>query len=378
MTGCIERGRSSMGGMAIAAGLALVISACAPVTQAALYSDAPAAPNINQNTFTSFDGAQLGLSTWTPDLFSQSDMAAAGLEETSTPLAGPSAGDCAEPCSGPPLVVIGVHGMNDYAAQFEDAASWWSAHGAYVYAYDQRGFGRTPVTGVWTDPDVLREDLRTLTRLVRQRHGEQARIAVIGASMGASVALTAFASGDPPDADVLVLSGPGLRGWGALPWMYSVSLWLSAHVRPGWEVVPPKGVVVTPTDNREKQIAMWKDPYVLKETRIDSVYGVVSIMEEANDRIADLPASVPTLFLYGARDEIIPPGGVRRATKHMPAHVVTAYYANGYHMLLNDLQGEVVWRDILSFLRTPSGPLPSHAPPIPWIDKTADPAADGS
>jgi alpha-beta hydrolase superfamily lysophospholipase len=211
----------------------------------------------------------------------------------------------------------------------------------------------------------MRKDLATAVDVARRLHPD-ARIAVVGESMGASVAITAFAEPDPPKADVLVLSGPGLYGWGALPWYYSVSLWTSAHVRPSWIVVPPEGINITPTDNAEKQREMWYDPNVQKNNRIDSVYGVVSIMEEAYARISRLPKSAPTLFLYGAKDEVIPPYGVERAVKRLPRHVRTAYYLDGYHMLMNDLQAEKVWADVLAFIQDPDAPLPSRSPSLPW------------
>ena len=131
------------------------------------------------------------------------------------------------------------------------------------------------------------------------------------------------------EADALILSGPGFRGWGALPWFYSASLWVSSHVRPDWIVVPPEGVRIVATDNNRKLREMWFDPLVQKSNRIDSVFGVVSIMEEADQKIASLPDSVPTLMLYGAKDEMIPAEGVQRATAKMPPHVRTAYYVNG-------------------------------------------------
>ena len=46
---------------------------------------------------------------------------------------------------------------------------------------------------------------------VRKRHPD-AVISVVGISMGASVAMTAFGADHPPKADRLSLSGPGLRG----------------------------------------------------------------------------------------------------------------------------------------------------------------------
>jgi alpha-beta hydrolase superfamily lysophospholipase len=306
--------------------------------------DAPVAAGFSQGGFTSFDGARLGLSVWEPSGVAVADTRGVG----------------------PEIVIVGVHGMNDYAAQFNEAGEWWSAQGATVYAYDQRGFGRSPRSGVWPEHEVMRQDLRAAVQAARARHAD-ARIVVVGVSMGGAAAITAFASDDPPDADALVLSGPGLRGWGALPWAYSASLWASAHVRPGWIVRPPKGVRITATDNNDKLRSMWKDPLVQKTNRIDSVYGVVSLMEEADSVIHRLPESLPTLLLYGARDEVIPATGVKRASRRLPGHVRSAYYADGYHMLLNDLQAETVWRDILEFARLPTVPLPSRAPGLPWL-----------
>jgi alpha-beta hydrolase superfamily lysophospholipase len=77
-------------------------------------------------------------------------------------------------------------------------------------------------------------------------------------------------------------------------------------------------------------------------------------------------------MLYGANDQIIPPEGVERAAKRMPSHVRTAYYEKGYHMLMNDLQAESVWSDILAFVRKPDSPLPSGASAIPFRRETAE------
>lgn len=331
-------------------GLLALLAACAPLQQGALRIDGAPAAGFSQTWFTSFDGAKLGLSVWKPVAAPEQDF-------------GPSAEERE-------TVIIAVHGMNDYAGAFNAAGAWWAAHGAVVYGYDQRGFGRSPGSGIWPRHELMRKDLATAVDIARRRHPD-ARIAVVGESMGASVAITAFAEDDPPKADVLILSGPGLRGWGTLPWLYSASLWTSAHVRPGWVVAPPKNLNIRATDNNEKLREMWFDPNVQKSNRIDSVYGVVSIMEEADAKIAKLPNSVPTLLLYGANDQVIPSNGLQRAAKKLPDFVRTAYYAKGYHMLMNDLQAETVWRDILAFIEQPAAPLPSGSPPLPWAQKTS-------
>lgn len=335
---------------------AIGVAACAPVQQLAMRPSGPVTPSFNGDSFTTFDGARLGLSVWGPD-------------EPRVQLAsfGPSA---AETSDTDELVIVGVHGMNDYAGLFNAAGPWWADHGVTVYAYDQRGFGRSPNPGLWADHETMREDLRTAVDVTRRRHPD-AKIAVVAESMGAALAMTAFGSDDPPDADILALSAPGLRGWGALPVLYKVSLWLSAHVRPAWIVRPPRGVRITPTDNNDKLIEMWEDDNVLKDTRIDAVYGVVSLMEEADEAVARISEETPVLFMYGANDEIILPDGVERTARRLPDHVRTVYYEQGYHMLLNDLQAERVWRDILEFARSDGATIASDAPELPWLLKNS-------
>lgn len=290
-----------------------------------------------EGVFVSMDGARLGLTVW----------------ETTCEDA-------------PEQVVVGVHGMNDYANAFHMAGPYWAERCVTTYAYDQRGFGRSPGRGLWPDEELMREDLRTAALIARQRHPE-AVITIVGISMGGSVAMSAFGSDRPPSADRLILSGPGLRGWGALNPLYKVSLWLSAHTRPGWIVRPPAGLVkIEPSDNVEMLRRTWSDPLMMPDNRIDQVHGVVSLMETAHQRAPRLPASIPTLAAYGARDIVVPENGVRRTARELPEHVRTVYYASGYHMLLRDLQAETVFDDYLTFMRSPDAPLPSGEPEWPF------------
>ncbi len=317
--------------------IVLPIPGCTPLRQAALSPVEVPVPRFEPDAsrFVSFDGAELGLTVW------QADGAA------------------------PDIVIVGLHGMNDYANAFHMAAPWWAERGVTTYAYDQRGFGRSPGHGIWPQEQLLREDLKTAVRLARARHPD-AVLGVVGISMGGAVAMSTFAEGDAPAVDRLILSGPGLRGWGALPLHYRASLWLSANLRPGWVVRPPRRIVrIEPSDNVEMLRRTWSDPLMQRHNRIDQVLGVVSLMERAHRAAESLPA--PTLASYGANDYVIPDGAMRRTALRLPGHVRSVYYPNGYHMLLRDLQAQTVWADYLAFLRDPDAPLPSGASPWPWL-----------
>ena len=293
--------------------------------------------NTEKEKFTSFDGAELGLSVWE-----------------------------AQNTTNPEYIVIGVHGMNDYAEAFEYAGSYWATRGVTTYAYDQRGFGRSHARGLWPKEELIREDLRTAIKLTRQRHPD-AILSLVGISMGAAVIMTVFGSDNPPtNVDRTILSGPGLRGWGGLPWFHSVSLRALSSILPNLVVAPPKFVVrkITASDNSDMLVRLASDKLTQRDNRIDQVYGVVSLMENGHKAATQLPKN--TLMLYGAQDDVIPENFMRRTATTLATHVRTAYYENGYHMLMRDLQHENVLEDQLAFMRDPRAALPSGAPSIPW------------
>lgn len=320
--------------------LALMAGACAPTAQFAGRPDVTfAGPRLERDGFVSFDGARLGLSTWSPE---------------------------AEPWA----VIVAVHGINDYAEGFQLAGRAWADRGIATYAYDSRGFGRSPRRGVWADPDVSAEDLRVFTALVRRRH-PNATLAVLGESMGAAVSLHAFGSDRPPDADRLIVTAPAVWGWRTQPLLYRTTLWLAAHVAGPYPLTPPRWVTRTrrATDNVEELRRMGRDPHMLFRTRIDAIYGLVALMQRGSDGLPRVRA--PLLMLYGDRDDMVPPEPVFAAAARAPAGARTAYYTGGHHLLLRDLGRDHALGDIEAFIRTPTIPPPSGAPAIPTAPLTS-------
>jgi alpha-beta hydrolase superfamily lysophospholipase len=322
------------------AALALLsLAGCAPTVQRAGAPDLSfAGPRIEAGTepaFIAHDGARLGLTIW--------------------PAATPESR----------AVIIGLHGMNDYAEAFALAAPVWAERGIATYAYDQRGFGRSPQRGVWGGEALMVEDLRTFTRLVRARH-PGVPLAIVGESMGGAVAIAAYASERRPVADRLVLSAPAVWGWGDQPLLYRSTLWLGAHTIGARSVSPPPFVQrrIRASDNIEHLRRMGRDPRMIFRTRIDTIYGLVSLMQTARASIGRMKAP-PTLMLYGANDDIIPPEPSHAAARQLPPGARTAWYPAGFHMLTRDLQGRLVSEDIAAFVLDAAGPLPSGAPPIP-------------
>jgi acylglycerol lipase len=323
---------------------ALALTACTPlvVQQAGSPPLGFQGPHIEADSVVSFDGARLGLKTWNAE---------------------------GEPWA----VLVAVHGMNDYSNAFHLAAPEWAKAGVTTYAYDQRGYGRSPGRGLWGGRDLMTEDLRTIVALAHAQH-PKALVAVVGESLGGSVAITAFASDRPPAADRLVLLSPGVWGWNTQPLPNKTLLWLAAHLTGPKVYEPPEWLTrkIKPTDNIDELRAMGRDPLMIWGARSDAIWGVVSMMDDAADAAGEV--SVPTLYLYGEHDQIIPKKAAFRAARRLKPTDRSAYYAQGWHLLTRDHQREVVIADILAFLRDPKAPLPSGAPVIPRAPTLANTA----
>lgn len=262
----------------------------------------------------------------------------------------------------PKAVILGLHGFNDYSNTFGTfgPGEFFAGQGIAVYALDQRGFGGAPGRGLWAGDLRMAEDAAATATLLRKRH-PGVPLYVLGTSMGGAVAMRMMALPEPPAIDGLILSAPAVWGWQNLNRFYAATLWTAARFAPS-ATLTGSGLEIWPSDNIDMLRALGRDPQVIKETRIGTLYGLVTLMDEAFKAADRLP--VPVLLLYGARDQIVPPHATAAALRSMRlggVDVTPVCYPAGYHMLLRDKQRETVWRDIVAWIETPDAPLPSGA-----------------
>lgn len=245
----------------------------------------------------------------------------------------------------PQAVLVAVHGFNDYSRAFEETGNWFAQRGVSVYAYDQRGFGLAPGHGLWAGDDVMVQDLKTIVSLLRTRH-PALPVFVLGSSMGGAVTIAA-AVDDAFAADGIVLAAPAVWGWTSMNLFYKSTLWLSAHLVPQLSLTG-EGLERWPTDNIEMLRTMATDPLVIKETRLDTVYGLVGLMDRAYLAVENV--AIPTLYLYGAKDQIVPREPTQKVVGRFAGNATYVEYEQGWHMLLRDVQRETVWQDILQWM----------------------------
>jgi len=308
--------------------LCLLFAACAPRLQPP--GTDTVTPHLAGDAFTAADGARLPMRAWRPE-------------------------------GAPRAVVLAVHGFNDYANAFADVGPFLAGRGVAVYAYDQRGFGATAHPGLWPGRAALVADLKAVAETLRAEHAG-ARLHLMGESMGGAVVMVAMTGPAPPAVDGVILVAPAVWARRTMPWYQRGALWLAAHTVP-WLRLTGRGLDIRASDNDEMLRALAKDPLFIKETRVDALWGIANLMDDALDAAPRFAA--PALILYGEKDEIIPRKPTFRMLRALPAAAAgrrrIALYDQGWHMLLRDLAARTVWEDMASWLADPAAPLPSGA-----------------
>jgi alpha-beta hydrolase superfamily lysophospholipase len=327
MAGCAPRGDDAAG----------VQFAAAPPVAAA-----PLRPAITEAALTTTDALTLPLRKWLPP-------------ET------------------PRAVFLALHGFNDYSNAFDAPAKLWAARGIATYAYDQRGFGGAPGRSLWPGSEALATDAVTAAGLLRRMY-PGIPVYLLGESMGGAVAVLA-ASGatgiHPAPVDGVILSAPAVWTRGSMQFLPRMMLWAGVRMFPGW-VLTGESLHILASDNIPMLIALGRDPMVIKGARVDAIHGLVDLMDRTIEAAPRLAA--PTLLLYGAHDAVIPANPLREFVAKLPAAGVgrdrLAYYRQGYHMLLRDLEGPLVAGDVASWVLNRAAALPSHADAVeatrPW------------
>ena len=286
---------------------------------------------IAENVFITPDGTELPLKSWQP---SEQDIKS---------------------------VIIAIHGFNDYSNFFQQTGQYFSQHNTLSYAYDQRGFGQTATRGLWAGIDTYNADLSCFIQLVRNKH-PAVPIFLLGESMGGAIVISAMTQSTPLPVDGIILVAPAVWARDTMPWYQNVLLWTLSHTVP-WMTLTGSDLGIKPSDNINMLIALGRDPLVIKETRVETISGLTDLMDHAFTSADQI--STNTLLLYGEKDEIIPKEPTYQFLKMLPTTEsipkLTAFYENGYHMLLRDLQAPVLWNDINVWIKSPSSSLPSGA-----------------
>lgn len=242
-------------------------------------------------------------------------------------------------------VVVIVHGFNSHSGQYLWVAEQFAASGLAVYALDLRGRGKSDGERFWVDKfaDYL-SDVHTLVTIAKSRE-PGLPVFLLGHSAGgviscaytldhqaelAGLICESFAFQVPaPDFALAVIKG-------------------LSHVAPHAHVLklPNEGF------SRDPQVvaAMNNDPFIAHEVQPTHT---VAEMVRADERLKrEFPRiTLPVLILHGTADKVTKPQGSQLFyDKAGSADKTLKLYEGHFHDLLNDIDKEVVMRDIQGWI----------------------------
>jgi acylglycerol lipase len=299
----------------VGAGLVLASGARAQVT-----------PEIGADMFRASDGTELPMRSWMPQ-------------------------------GKPRALIVALHGFADYSISYARPAAVWAKKGIATFAYDQRGFGAAPHVLHWSGSERMVADATEAVSALRARYPGIPTF-LIGESMGGAVAIAATTGPHPAAVDGVTLVAPAVWEHDFLGSIERTALWVTRATLPGLWLTPPSGLHIQPSDNIPMLREMSRDSLVQMGARADTTAGLMDLMDQAGGAVSQI--HLPTLVLYGAHEEVLPHTAVTTFLERVPPkNVRVAFYPKGYHMLLRDLDGDIVAGDVAAWIADRTAPLPS-------------------
>lgn len=268
-----------------------------------------------EGTFTVQDGTELYYQRWQPE------------------------GECR-------AVLAVVHGFGEHSGRYGNVVDWFAPKAYAVYAFDQRGHGRSPGQRGYVESFAqVRDDVRAFLDLVH-REGPDAPVFLVGHSQGGLIVLN-YALHDAAGLAGVVSSGPVLSPPGVSPLLLQLSKLLS-RVWPTFSM--EAGLDVTALSHDQAVVdAYVNDPLVHGKAAARLGAEVMAAVAWTRDHAADM--SLPCLIVHGADDRLCPPQASRRFFEDMTFPDKERIEYEGYfHEVFNEIGKEKVLADVEAWL----------------------------
>ena len=245
--------------------------------------------------------------------------------------------------AGEPVAIIAlIHGVGEHCGRYHDLARFLTAKKCAVYAFDQRGHGKSADSlcahiDSWSD---YREDLLALVKSTNQN--PQAPLFLLGHSMGGLVALD-FALHYPEKIRGVICSAPALHIPKQPFWIRVVGN-LMSKIKPNFRInitLKPEAVSGDPAEIERYK----RDPLI--HNRVSARWGM-ELMETAQ-RIARCAAQfqTPLLIYHGGDDRIVPAEASQNFITQMSSDIdrELIVYPGGMHESHHDLHRQQTLND---------------------------------
>lgn len=237
----------------------------------------------------------------------------------------------------PRFGVVLAHGYGEHARRYDHVADAFVAAGGEVVAPDHLGHGASEGDRASAESlEPMVDDLAAARDVLAGEHPDLPLV-LLGHSMGAILAVR-LAQRDLGAWQALVLTGPAIGGNPALEGALAME--------------PFPEIPIDPS-------VLSRDPAVAQAYMTDPLtyHGpfqkpMLEAMMAAGQAIAEGPGlgALPTLWLHGEADELVPIGPAREAVERIRGEATEEKsYPEARHEILNEVNREEVMGDVLAF-----------------------------
>ena len=256
------------------------------------------------------------------------------------------------------IIVLAIHGYNDYSNAFKEPAKIFSKHGISTYSFDLRGFGTNSSLGDWFELEVHCHDIKKIILDLKFKNPSK-KIFLLGESMGAAISISLTNQIDELPLDGLILVAPAIWNFSESNYFKSLFLKFFSTILPKLKV-SGKGIIkIRPSNNIEMLREYSNDPLVIGKPNLRSLHGVVNLMDQSFRDIKEylLKPKFPTLLIIPMIDEIVPRKPLikilkdTKVKKNFSKLINLEIYENNFHMILRDIDGNKITNDIKDWIK---------------------------
>ncbi len=242
------------------------------------------------------------------------------------------------PHSRPRYVAVLIHGYGEHIGRYEYVADRLVRHGAAVYGLDHMGHGKSAGDRVHiADFEDVVTDVYSVEEQARDDH-PGVHVVVIGHSMGGMIAAR-YAQRYGDGLAALVLSGPVIGEWAIVPTLLAYE-------------EPPDAPIDPATLSRDLSVGaayaadplVWHGPF--KRATLEAFATTLATIAKGS-RLGPLP----TLWVHGADDELVPLNGSRPGVEAIKGTNLTErIYEGARHEVFNETNKDEVLDDVTAFI----------------------------
>ena len=254
-------------------------------------------------------------------------------------------------------IIIAIHGFSDYANSFKGSGIFFKMKNIDFFSFDLRGFGRNNNFGYWNNYKKNIKDIIEFCEIIKEQNPKK-KIFLMGESMGGSLATVILAHHEF-QFDGLILVAPSIWDFSKNNYFKSKIISFLSTIIPNFKM-SGKGIIsIKPSDNIEMLRRFSKDPFVIHKPSLQSLNEIIKLMDKSYEDYEKIISSprVPTLLVIPILDEIIPRKPLINLLKRINFEekfknkkLTLKVYQKNYHMILRDIDGLSVIKDIYYWL----------------------------